>query len=63
VINEAFAPSLGEVEFARDVLDRFETARAEGTAVTIAKDGSLIDEAVVRKARVTLDGAPQNQSV
>jgi citrate lyase subunit beta/citryl-CoA lyase len=63
VINEAFAPSRGEVESARDILDRFETARAEGAAVTIAKDGSLIDEAVVRRARVTLDAAPQNQGV
>jgi len=63
VINEAFASTLGEVESARDVLDRFETARAEGAAVTIAKDGSLIDEAVVRRARVTLDAAPQNQGV
>lgn len=63
VINEAFASTRAEVESARNILDRFETARAEGAAVTIAEDGSLIDEAVVRRARVTLDAAPHNQGV
>ena len=63
VINEAFAPTVVEVESARDVLDRFEAAQADGAAVTIAEDGSLIDEAVARRARVTLDAEPQNQGV
>jgi citrate lyase subunit beta/citryl-CoA lyase len=59
VINEAFAPTQREIASARDILDRFESAQAGGAAVTVAKDGSLIDEAIVRQARVTLDASPQ----
>jgi len=54
VINEAFSPTVAEVENASDVIERFDVARANGAAVTVAADGSLIDEAVVRRARVTL---------
>ena len=61
VINEAFSATQEEIEFARDVLNRFESARAVGAAVTVAEDGSLIDEAVVRRARVTLDAVPQTK--
>lgn len=59
IINEAFTPTDGEVAFARDVLERFDAAQASGTAVTVAGDGSLIDEAVVRRARVTLTASAQ----
>lgn len=51
VINAAFSPTPDEVAAARDVLDRFEGAQREGEAITVADDGSLIDEAVVRNAR------------
>lgn len=61
VINEAFSATQTEIAAARDVIDRFESARAEGSAVTIAEDGSLIDEAVVRRARVILDASPPIQ--
>ena len=54
IINAAFSPTHDELTAARDVVDRFETARREGGAVTVAHDGSLIDEAVVRNARRTL---------
>jgi citrate lyase subunit beta/citryl-CoA lyase len=58
VINEAFSATQGEVDAARDILERFESARAGGSAVTVAEDGSLIDEAIVRQARVTLGTVP-----
>jgi len=54
IINEAFSPTGAEIAAAHDVVDRFEKARASGAAVTVAADGSLIDEAVVRRARVTI---------
>ena len=54
IINAAFSSTPDEVAAARDVVDRFETARRDGAAVTVAGDGSLIDEAVVRNARRTL---------
>ncbi|MCL1593258.1 MAG: CoA ester lyase [Actinomycetia bacterium] len=62
VINDAFSPSNTEIESARDILARFERAQAIGDAVTVAEDGSLIDEAVVRRARVTLDTARPGRS-
>ena len=58
VIIKAFSATQAEIAAARDVIDRFESARAEGSAVTVANDGSLIDEAVVRRARVILDALP-----
>ena len=54
IINAAFSPSPDELAAARDVVDRYETAQREHAAVTVADDGSLIDEAVVRNARRTL---------
>jgi citrate lyase subunit beta/citryl-CoA lyase len=54
IINAAFSSTPDEVAAARDVVDRFETARRAGAAVTLSDDGSLIDEAVVRNARHTL---------
>jgi citrate lyase subunit beta/citryl-CoA lyase len=61
VINETFLATRAEIDFARDVVDRFESAQADGAAVTVAQDGSLIDEAVARRARVILDELPPIQ--
>lgn len=60
IINAAFSPTMEEVMFARGILDRFGAAQAAGGAVAVAEDGSFIDEAVVRRARITL--ASHNQS-
>jgi citrate lyase subunit beta/citryl-CoA lyase len=54
IINETFSPSEAELKIARDTVGRFEAAQAAGNAITVARDGSLIDEAVVRLARLTL---------
>ena len=60
VINDAFSPTQDEIESASDVLERFNAAQGVGMAVTVAEDGSLIDEAVVRRARLTLaESSPQ----
>ncbi|MEX2323713.1 MAG: CoA ester lyase [Acidimicrobiia bacterium] len=54
IINGTFSPSEAELTIARDAVGRFEAAHAAGSAITVAEDGSLIDEAVVRLARITL---------
>jgi citrate lyase subunit beta/citryl-CoA lyase len=57
VINEAFIPSADEVAAARDLVTRFEQARATGAAVMISDDGTMADEATVRHARLILERA------
>lgn len=54
VINEVFTPTEQQVAEARDVVDRFDTAVAEGSGVATDADGRMLDEAVVRRARQTL---------
>jgi len=54
IINEAFSPTPEELAAARDIVHRFDAAQQAGDAITLAEDGSLIDEAVVRLARLTL---------
>ena len=54
VVNEVFTPTPGEVSAAADVVARFEAA--EGGVTTDAV-GRLIDAAVVRGARETLERA------
>jgi citrate lyase subunit beta/citryl-CoA lyase len=54
VINAAFMPTKLEAEHARDVVARFDAARREGSAVALDESGSLIDEAVARRARAIL---------
>lgn len=54
IINSAFSPTAEEVAIARQVIERYENARLHERGVTVAADGSLIDEAVVRRARLTL---------
>lgn len=48
VVNDVFTPTRGEVDRARSLVERFETA-ASGVAVD--DTGHMIDEAVVRQAR------------
>ena len=48
VVNEAFSPTAAELAWAEDVLARWATA---STGAVRAADGSMIDEAVVRRAR------------
>ena len=51
VINEVFSPSAAEVEWARQIVDAFSTAGAGVVDV----DGTMVDEAIVKQARLILD--------
>ena len=51
VINEVFFPSATEVEWARRIVDAFSNA---GTGV-IDVDGTMVDEAIVKRARQILE--------
>ncbi len=62
IINAAFSPTSEELAAARDLVDRFEAAQMAGGGVTLAGDGSLIDEAVARNARITLASQPTKES-
>jgi citrate lyase subunit beta/citryl-CoA lyase len=53
-INEAFAPTEAELEYARRVVSAFEEAEESGSGAT-SLDGKMIDIPVVRRARSLLD--------
>ncbi|WP_238443890.1 HpcH/HpaI aldolase/citrate lyase family protein [Salsipaludibacter albus] len=55
VINAAFTPSRAEVERARDLVARLEAATDDGRGIVIDDRGRMVDEAVVRRARLTLE--------
>ena len=50
VVEKIFRPTDAEVEYARRVVDAFETAEAEG-AGAVAVDGQMVDLPVVERAR------------
>ncbi len=52
IINEAFTPSEEEVVLARDILTAAAKAAQSGAAVAVGNDGRMIDEAVVKGARM-----------
>jgi citrate lyase subunit beta/citryl-CoA lyase len=54
IINTAFSPTDRDVERATAIIRRFGEAASDGNAVTVDIDGSLIDEAIVRRARRTI---------
>lgn len=62
IINEAFSPTEQELATALNIVDRFEAAQRAGDAITVSEDGSLIDEAVARLARLTLSYRPSRRS-
>ena len=53
VVNEVFSPSPDELAHARDVVDAYERAAAEGRGA-VALDGGMIDLPVVERARQLL---------
>jgi citrate lyase subunit beta/citryl-CoA lyase len=56
VVHEAFAPSDDEVRRAREVVDAYERAVAEGSGA-VALDGEMIDRPVFERARQVLADA------
>lgn len=55
-IHDAFAPSERELQFALDVVEAMERAKAEGLGA-VSLHGKMIDPPVVRQAELTLDMA------
>ncbi|WP_436775842.1 HpcH/HpaI aldolase/citrate lyase family protein [Yinghuangia sp. YIM S09857] len=53
-VHEAFTPSGARIEAARRLVERFDAALASGRAVVTDDDGTMVDEAVVRRARALL---------
>jgi citrate lyase beta subunit len=58
VVNAAFTPSADELARARDVVEAFDRAAAEGTGV-LAVDGEMVDLPVVGRARQLLSDAEE----
>ncbi len=58
VANEAFTPSVSEIEWAEDVLERLKAAGERGGGATTGSDGKLVDEAVAKSARRILAQDP-----
>jgi len=53
-VNEAFSPSVEEIDRARRVLDTFSHQAASGVGAYAGAGGQMVDEAVVRRARSTI---------
>ena len=49
--DEAFDPTLEELDAARTFVDRHEKALSGGHGVHVDEDGHMVDEAFVRRAR------------
>jgi citrate lyase subunit beta/citryl-CoA lyase len=63
VINQAFLPTLEQLEAARRLVERYDDALDQGVGVGVDEDGRMVDEAVVRAARQLLARArPAEQS-
>ncbi len=57
IVNDTYTPDVAEVTAARTTLARFEQALAAGDGVLLDDDGNLLDEAIVRAARRTMEAA------
>ena len=55
-INEVFSPTEEEIQYARDVFDCIEKAKAEGKGV-VSRHGKMIDAPIVARARQVLEAA------
>lgn len=55
VINSVFTPTPEEVERARQLLHLYEQAEEEGRGAVVDEDGRMVDKAVVRSARRTVE--------
>ena len=56
VVNEAFTPTSAEVERARALLTRYDESMKSGVGTFTDDEGRMVDVAVIRAARRTLDG-------
>jgi citrate lyase subunit beta/citryl-CoA lyase len=51
VIHRCFAVTAAEVAAALELVERYDTAMADGSGVILGEDGRMVDEAVVRRSR------------
>lgn len=54
VVNEVFSPTADEIAWARDIVTTAEHNASAGRGA-YAKDGAMVDEAIIRRARAILD--------
>jgi citrate lyase subunit beta/citryl-CoA lyase len=57
IINEMFTPSPEQLEAARRLVERYDGALDQGVGVYVDENGHMVDEAIVRSARRTLERA------
>ena len=55
IVNDVFSPSATEIDEAHRVVKRFDAALADGQGAIRDDDGTMLDEAFVRRARRILD--------
>lgn len=55
VINETFTPSAAEMEAAHRLVEAYDDAVSYGKGIIVDENGRMIDEAVVRRARLLVD--------
>ncbi|MDO4489122.1 MAG: aldolase/citrate lyase family protein, partial [Eubacteriales bacterium] len=53
-INEAFSPTQAEIDYAHEVMDTIERAKAEGKGV-VSLRGKMIDAPIVARAKFVLE--------
>ena len=58
IVNEVFSPTADEIAWARDILASAERATGEGRGA-YAREGAMVDEAIVRRARAILEQESQ----
>ena len=56
VVNDVFSPTADELAWARDVVATAQQAASAGRGA-YAKDGEMVDEAIIRRARAILDAS------
>jgi citrate lyase subunit beta/citryl-CoA lyase len=54
IVNEAFSPTADEIAWARDIMASADRATGEGRGA-YAREGAMVDEAIVRRARAILE--------
>ncbi len=54
IVNQAYTPDAGQLQRAEQIISAWQTAREKGS---LAVEGSMIDQATLRLARMTLDKA------
>ncbi|HET9848406.1 MAG TPA: CoA ester lyase [Candidatus Dormibacteraeota bacterium] len=56
IVNEVFSPTASEIAWAKAIVDTAEQAASTGRGA-YAKDGEMVDEAIIRRARAILDAS------